>query len=62
MDQNHRNQNIGTEFIRNLIEKVPEIEKLNIINIDKRDTPLLSLLAKIGFKSFTTQYEMILKM
>jgi len=61
VEQNHRNQNIGTEFIKNLIEKVPEIEKLNIINIDKRDTALLNLFSKIGFKSFTAQYEMILE-
>ena len=47
VELNHRNQNIGTEFIKNLIEKVPEIEKLNIINIDKRDTALLLSLIHI---------------
>lgn len=61
VDQNHRNQKIGTEFIKNLIEKDLKIEKINVINIDKRDTSLLSLLTNFGFKSFTTQYEMILE-
>lgn len=62
MHQKHRNQNLGHEFIKFLIEKSPNLEKINIINVDKRDTVLLNFLFKFGFKSFTSQYEMILKM
>lgn len=60
VDQDHRNQYIGREFIKYLVDKCSNIDKLISINVDKRDSVLLSFLEKLGFKSFTTQYEMML--
>jgi ribosomal protein S18 acetylase RimI-like enzyme len=61
VDPNHRTQNISTGFIKYMIKKESNIEKVNIINIDRRDTWLLGSLTKMGFKSFTTQYEMLVE-
>jgi ribosomal protein S18 acetylase RimI-like enzyme len=61
IDPNHRNQNISTEFIKHILENEENLERMHIINIDKRDSELQRFLSRIGFKSFTTQFEMILK-
>lgn len=61
VNKNNRNQGIGTELIKHLLEQNSNIDKLNIINVDTRDKSLLNFLNSLGFKSFTTQYEMILK-
>ncbi|MHA2128935.1 MAG: GNAT family N-acetyltransferase [Promethearchaeota archaeon] len=57
----HRNQKIGLNFIKNLLEKCPNSEKFSIINIDTQDTNLTDLFTRLGFKSFATQFEMVFR-
>lgn len=57
----HRNQKIGLKLLEMLMKKCPNSENFNIINIDTRDTTLLAFFKKLGFESFISQYEMILK-
>jgi ribosomal protein S18 acetylase RimI-like enzyme len=58
----HRNRKIGRTFIKTLLEKCPNSEKFNMINIDTRCVNLISFLNKLGFNSFTTQFEMIFRL
>ena len=45
-----------------MMEEYPGIEKFNILNVDKRDSNLLTFLKNAGFKTFISQYEMILEL
>ncbi|MFX1417510.1 MAG: GNAT family N-acetyltransferase [Promethearchaeota archaeon] len=58
----HRSQNMGYNFMNRMLKETPEVDKFNIINVDSRDKNLLALLKKIGFKTFVSQYEMILEL
>ena len=58
----HKIQNIGYNFMKIMMEEYPGIEKFNILNVDKRDSNLLTFLKNAGFKTFISQYEMILEL
>lgn len=58
----HRNRYIGANLLKKVIEKFPNVEKFNIINVDTQNTKFLNFLRKFGFQTFTKQYEMILKL
>jgi ribosomal protein S18 acetylase RimI-like enzyme len=57
----HRSQKIALHLLDMLMKKCPNNERFNIINIDSRDTSLLAFFQKLGFRSFTSQYEMVLE-
>ncbi|MFX1325220.1 MAG: GNAT family N-acetyltransferase [Promethearchaeota archaeon] len=58
----HRKKKLAFNLLEMLLNKYPDNERFNIINIDTRDTALLAFLRNFGFKSFTAQYEMKLKL
>jgi len=58
----YRNQQIGQKLLTNMMNSCSHIDNFHIINVDKRDTILLHFLEKLGFKSFTSQFEMILNL
>jgi hypothetical protein len=57
--KDYRNINLIEEFLKKLIIKIPDLESLNIINIDTRNIYVLSSLQNLGFESFVKQFEMI---
>ncbi|MFX0023777.1 MAG: GNAT family N-acetyltransferase [Candidatus Hermodarchaeota archaeon] len=57
----HRTQNIGCNLVNRMLLESSNIDTFNIINVDRRDKYLIAFLNKIGFESFISQYEMILK-
>jgi ribosomal protein S18 acetylase RimI-like enzyme len=56
----YRKKHIGEKLLHMMLENNPNVKRINIINVDKRDETLLTFLRNMGFKSFVTQYEMSL--
>lgn len=57
---NYRKKKIGTKLIQKLIELAPNSPRIHLINLDESSQISKLFFAKLGFESFSPQYEMSL--
>ena len=59
----HRRRGVAASLLSNFIENFNgEVPQINLVNVDRSDAGMLWFLKKMGFKLFTSQYEMELEL